>query len=51
MRAQALQVANGGPLLPCCWLRSTPLHVYIHFRSISTGWQVANEIAKPQVSI
>ena len=27
-----------------------PLYMYI-FRSISTGWQVANEIAKPQVSI
>jgi len=27
-----------------------PLYMYI-FRSISTGWQVANEIANPQVSI
>jgi len=43
-----LPLCTGYSLFRCCWLHSTPLHVY---SDLFSGWHVAKEIAKPQVCI
>jgi len=36
---------------PHCWLRSTPLHIGYIYSDPFPGWQLADKIMKPQVSI